>query len=94
MKTIEEAAKQYGEKVSPHSTWTAKNVEISFKAGIDFAQRWIPVKEELPEIKKHDYQIFVKDIYGYNVLDIDTDTDIKETLSLNDVTHWRPIELK
>ena len=50
MKTIEEAAKEYGRKVSPQSDWTARNAEISFKAGAEFAQRWIPVEEELPEV--------------------------------------------
>ena len=72
MKTIEEAAKEYGRKVSPQSDWTARNAEISFKAGVEFAQRWIPVEEELPEVYspvlaviKTPNQTWVEEI-GYN----------------------------
>ena len=88
MKTIEEAAKEYGRKVSPQSDWTARNAEISFKAGAEFAQRWIPVEEEFPEVKQYDYQVLAKSIYGYELLDIDTDSDVEGTISLNYITHW------
>ena len=58
MKTIEEAAENYiqskykefalldiiGEDTS------IKDFRDDFKAGVEFAQRWIPVEEELPEI--------------------------------------------
>lgn len=45
MKTVKEAAKEYGRKVSPQSDWTARNAEISFKSGVEFAQRWISIEE-------------------------------------------------
>ena len=41
MKKIEEVTKEFSEK----SVWACP---ISFKAGVEFAQRWIPVEEELP----------------------------------------------
>ena len=72
MKTTEEAAKEYSRRVSPQSDWTARNAEISFKAGVEFAQRWIPVEEELPEVYspvlaviKTPNQTWVEEI-GYN----------------------------
>ena len=86
MKTIEQAQDE-------HSLYKDGD-NFSFRAGAEFAQRWIPVKEELPEVKKSDYQVLAKSIYGYEILDIDTDTDVEGTISLNDITHWRPIEIK
>ena len=46
MKTIEEVSKEFSEK----SVWACP---ISFKAGVEFAQRWISVEEELPSIGDH-----------------------------------------
>ena len=43
MLKINEAAKEFSEK----SVWACP---ISFKAGVEFAQRWISVEDELPEI--------------------------------------------
>jgi len=56
MKTINEAAiefeKESGEKIYyaniENGPCTNLSVE-SFKAGVEFAKRWIPVEEELPE---------------------------------------------
>ena len=81
MKTIEEAAKEY-------ELYSINNLRGAFKAGAEFAQRWIPVKEELPEVKQYDYQVLAKSIYGYELLDIDTDSDVEGTISLNYITHW------
>jgi hypothetical protein len=59
-----------------------------FKAGVDFAQRWISVKEELPDfgetvlVKTYDNKIF---LYNSSTKDIDF---------FNDVIVWRPIEVK
>ena len=102
MKTIKEAAKEHGRKVSPQSEWTAWNSEISFKSGVEFAQRWIPVEEELPEIgEKVQVKLL---IIGNKTTDVDHDRlilkdgktwmfDVEQMAGIA-VTHWRPIELK
>ena len=54
MKTIEEAAIEHMSKIN----LSQENKQyicdgdfgISFHEGVEFAQRWIPVEEELPEI--------------------------------------------
>ena len=55
MKTIEEAAKDFNDShVNGHHP--QKWVSDIFKAGVEYAQRWIPVQEELPEytdLKNH-----------------------------------------
>lgn len=53
MKTIEEAAKEYSEIVVLKETDASltelkEYAQTDFKAGVEFAQRWIPVEEELP----------------------------------------------
>ena len=57
MKTIKEASKEkretsimllYGSKLIDCVT-VANREEASFISGVEFAQRWIPVEEELPE---------------------------------------------
>lgn len=60
-----------------------------FKAGVEFAQRWIPVEENLPEKFK---QVIVKLENGWH-----TCTWIMEdgTFAFNvKPTHWRHIDLK
>ena len=97
MKTIEQAANDYvnnkyeefalldilGEDTS------IKDLMNDFIAGAEFAQRWIPVEEELPEIFK---QVIVKLENGRH-----TCTWIMEdgTFAFNvKPTHWRHIDLK
>ena len=97
MKTIDEAAENYiqseykefalldiiGEDTS------IKDFRDDFKAGVEFAQRWIPVDEELPEKFK---QVIVKLENGWH-----TCTWITEdgTFTFNvKPTHWRYIDLK
>lgn len=109
MKTIEEAADNYiqskykefalldiiGEDTS------IKDFRDDFKAGVEFAQRWIPVEEELPEIgekvitkmnkdKRTSYGIAtrIREEWEINAHWID------HTFSNMTITHWRPIELK
>ena len=104
MKTIKEAANEYSRRVSPQSDWTARNAEISFKAGVEFAQRWIPVEEELPEIGEKVQVKLLIEIIGHKTTDIDHDRlilkdgktwmfDVEQMAGIA-VTHWRPIELK
>ena len=78
-----------------------------FKAGAEFAQRWIPVDEELPEIGE---QVLAKkelrhgDTWVqnfYSIVTRMTPSGEWEGVKWSDVgfnrgivTHWRPIELK
>ena len=88
MKTIEEAAKDFNDShVNGHHP--QKWVSDIFKAGVEFAQRWIPVEEDLPEKSK---QVIVKLENGWH-----TCTWIMEdgTFAFNvKPTHWRHIDLK
>lgn len=86
MKTIEEKAKEYGLEVSPHSAWTAKNAETSFKSGVEFAQRWIPVEDlDNPAIP-----FLGKDERGK--IELFKTPEIKYLKAIG-ITHWRKIEL-
>ena len=49
MKTIDEAAKEYRmSKIDDPFTMPEAHIE-AFKAGVEFAQKWIDVNDELPE---------------------------------------------
>lgn len=88
MKTIKEAAMDYcsetdGYKFIAHSPFK------SFEAGVEFAQRWIPVEEELPEKSK---QVIVKLENGWHTCTWITGDG---TFAFNvKPTHWRYIDLK
>ena len=83
MKTIEEVSKEFSEK----SVWACP---ISFKAGVEFAQRWISVEDELPSIGDH---ILIKlKCDKLKIWRIFNEDD--RILVSNYATHWRPIELK
>ena len=73
----------------------------AFKAGAEFAQRWVSVEEELPEIgekvitkmtkdKRTAYGIAtrIREEWGINAHWID------HTFSNMNITHWRPVNLK
>ena len=100
MKTIEEAAKDFNDShVNGHHP--QKWVSDIFKAGVEFAQRWISVEEELPEIGEKVITKMTKDKRtSYGIA-----TRIREEWEINahwidhtfsnmTITHWRPIELK
>ena len=60
-----------------------------FEAGVQFAQRWIPIEEELPEKL---VQVIVKFENGWCTCTwITEDGDFAFNVK---PTHWRPIELK
>ena len=52
METIEKAALEYAiqRQVDAEELKYIGRYQQSFKAGVEFAQRWIPVEEELPPI--------------------------------------------
>ena len=88
MKTIEEAAKDFNDShVNGHHP--QKWVSDIFKAGVEFAQRWIPVEEYLPEKSK---QVIVKLENGWHTCTWITGDG---TFAFNvKPTHWRHIDLK
>ncbi len=106
MLTIEQAAKDFNDShVNGHHP--QKWVSDIFKAGVEFAQRWISVDEELPEIG---CTVFVKkelrqgDTWVQHIYSVSTrlaPSGEWESIKWSDVgftrgivTHWRPIELK
>ena len=95
MKTIEERAKELYPQNKPtmYTQFVAGIEQLAFKAGVEFAQRWISVEDELPEIGD---EIIVKlkehPLKKYQAWSIECRRDI-EIIPVF-ATHWRPIELK
>ena len=91
METIYDA----GRRVFEAARWdtlqvgnTADCIEV-FEAGVEFAQRWIPVEEELPEKL---VQVIVKLEDGWCTCTwITEDGDFAFNVK---PTHWRPLNLK
>ena len=61
-------------------------------AGVEFAQRWIPVEEESPA--EHDYVLAKSSVgdvyvanYSRNKYHVNMPFEVK-------ITHWRPIDIK
>ena len=105
MKTIEEAAKEFKKRrvkanldcevdLSEHIPVIEYESERGFEAGVEFAQRWIPVEEELPNPNSW---IIVKKHNGLKLgMYFNTDNQFLYGLDnqTNQITHWRPIEIK
>ena len=96
MKTIEEEAREFG-RIVGNGTGNidcANTAMDGFEAGAIFAQRWIPVEEELPD--KNWYKCLVK--YNDDSISIThfqlSGGFINYKSDLSFITHWRPIELK
>ena len=96
MKDLEEASRDYVDSSS--IIFPEDAVKKAFKAGVEFAQRWISVDDELPNY----YQIVLADNDKYmaivaRVSDGDEEyypicgTDV---IMSPDPIKWRPIELK
>ena len=115
MKTIEEEAKEFASKVAgvviagTAITYTIEELnsfsESDFKAGAEFAQRWIPVEEENPPLDESlsesevKYSITVEVKNGIKIQSAYFNTETGQWRSLItgfilSPTHWRPIELK
>ena len=113
MKTIEEAAIEYANGyVEGYRNFYSANegdfidlfesdfIDV-FESGVEFAQRWIPVEDELPKIGEKVITKMTKDKRtSYGIA-----TRIREEWEINahwidhtfsnmTITHWRPIELK
>lgn len=111
MKTIEEAALKYAEPIATYTYYNGmdnltycdleKCMVDSFKEGVEFATKWIPVEEDLPRIGEKVITKMAKDKRtSYGIA-----TRIREEWEINahwidhtfsnmTITHWRPIELK
>lgn len=100
MKTIEEASIEYAVSKSSSDVFIESHIK-DFKAGVEFAQRWVSVDDELPKIGEKVITKMAKDertSYGMA-------TRIREEWAINAhwidhtfsntvITHWRYIELK
>ncbi len=106
MKTIEEAAKEYaGISEYKHTnishTYNKYDIAEAFERGVEFAQRWIPVEEELPE-KDSDYpgcsvEVLLKISDGkvkFGYYYFNQKRWCFDYLDIENITHWRPIEIK
>ena len=103
MKTINDAAQEYAINKYEECTGIIEDTLVDFKSGVEFAQRWIPVEEELPEVGKivlvktkinkvTTCEMYIPKDYLGNILG-----EKKWAASYNfkqAITHWRPIELK
>ena len=101
MKTIEEASIEYVKSNFLLETIWAQETQDAFKSGVEFAQRWIPVEEELPEVGEKVITKMTKDKRtSYGIA-----TRIREEWEINahwidhtfsnmNITHWRLIEHK
>ena len=104
MKSIEEAAKERAglkknQRIDDEEKYYNGHLcekYFCFKSGVEFAQRWIPVEEELPETNEfYESKIcLVKNTYGnVNVARYYSNTKLWYFNSSDFVvTHWRPIE--
>lgn len=102
MKTIEQAARDFLglNESNPNYAHTENNVfELSiFKAGAEFAQRWINVEKKLPEIDESGESdlILMKIDHFVYVGNYTEDGEWVELITGEKYTptYWRPIELK
>jgi hypothetical protein len=90
MQTVNEIAKRYANKC-PHGVWR-DDAELAFLDGVKFAQRWIPVEDELPEERvfvlcQNPFSVFVASFHGK-----EKGFRIPNAEGEYKVTHWRPIE--
>ena len=90
MKTILEEAKENCEYNQDSLRQYDKHFIEAFKDGVEFAQRWISVEDELPNIGDHILIKLKRD--KLKIWRIFNEDD--RILVSNYATHWRPIELK
>ncbi len=87
MKTVEQAAREYAETKTVSEAGYILNSRNAFKAGAEFAQQWMSIKEQLPDCSPY----LAKDKQGkIELFYIGEESFIKAI----DITHWRRIEVK
>ena len=100
MKTIEEEAKEFSNTKGIQSCKLMREVEydtgrfVGFKAGIKFAQRWIPIEEELPEYDGKYLVLRSNGDWTSTYFQKSTNSFANYYSDLHYFTHWRQIELK
>ena len=107
MKKIEEAAEIYYQSNEYQKSNSLNRFDNIFKAGVEYAQRWISVEDELPDFDKSkypngDFEIFLVRVstgsinpkVKYCVANLIAEGRWSCESDWNVVTHWRPIELK
>ena len=90
MKTIEQAAVEYAESLEDND-YTIET-EAAFKAGAEFAQRWISVEEELPN--EMECVLLKSEYLGSINYDVGFLMRGKFKTKNGKPTHWRPVNLK
>jgi len=105
MLTIKEAAKDFAENyatgLAPYMTLSHNSLNESFKAGVEFAQRWIPVDEELPPVGEL-VQIQIEEPFSGGIFyDHDKTMEVENGIKIFEceqcavkVISWRPINMK
>jgi len=92
MKTIQEEAN----KISVGKENETESIEC-FKMGVEFAQRWIPVEEELPERQPSGFSELVLTRNKSGTIRVERyDYEFNHFTEMrfdSHVTFWRPIEL-
>ena len=96
MKTIEQASLENSKLhyCNAFSDELHKDADIDFRAGVEFAQRWIPVDKSLPVIRP--FLLKNDNLHKFDTNYI-TYVGHHDLISIADVlkaTHWRPIEYK
>ena len=106
MKSIDIAAREYAIHMTGSDSYEQNDLEEAFKKGVEFAQRWISVDDELPPCSDEDILIKGIDIEGRkDIPDIGymhsssnnipyKENFISLSVEIIKVTHWRPIKLK
>ena len=92
MKTLDQAVKDY---VQPMVDEGMPELDIvfssaDFKNGVEFAQKWISVEDELPDILT---EVLLKLSNGKILLGY-ISKDVLNKYGTLKVTYWRPIEIK
>jgi hypothetical protein len=97
MKTIEQAASEL--TANAHNGDYTHFVQDAFKKGVEFAQRWIPASEELPD---EDGSYLCKDTYDDSVKMLvynkyhgcwDDHSGDDYYCDIDRISHWRKINL-
>ena len=98
MLKINEAVKELYPQNKPtmYTQFVAGLEQLAFKAGVEFAQNWISVEDELPEYHGIDFYVLMKnerlESDDINLGLIEGIDDVENVYQY--ATHWRPIELK
>ncbi|MDR1153473.1 MAG: DUF551 domain-containing protein [Bacteroidales bacterium] len=107
MKTVKEAAKEYAYELEPKciggdcgfackEKFCNKDIGNTFIAGVEFAQKWISVEDELPVNSDSELLYLVRQSSNNISLACSYRNNIfwsKSYIQIKEVTHWRYVEL-